>query len=393
MFKIRKSNIIIITAAMLIAIIGGGTIPYLIFYTIAGVFIISYFWGRKIINKVYIYQRAENRDYYVGDTIEITSYVDNDTFYPVPYIEIRDNSRKQIEGEASKPTIMSLMPTEREVINSKVFARYRGIYDLGPVEVSVSDVFGAYNWRRKIYSDTYIKVFPKVYNIERFNLKSMQAFGTVTTKQRAYEDNISISDIRKYFPGDSYKKIHWKVSAKKGTIHVKNYEMTGSASAFVFLDFKKDCFKGDNIRVLEEQAIEAAASIVSYFLKDSVSINMYVNASKLYYMKGRDVKELRNFLEILCEIKADGNSSMGYILEKRIRLIDKKASLLIITGDINEKDAMVYCSIKQMLFDIVIIYIGDNDIDLEIKSLIENNEIKIYHIKSDSDIKGVLESK
>lgn len=393
MFKVKKSIFILIIASFLIALIGGGEIPYLVFYTLSGVFILSYFWGRKIIKSIDCYQRLENRDYYVGDTIELSSFIDNDTFYPVPYIEIRDKTREEIEGVPSKPTIMSLMPTERERINTKIYAKYRGLYEIGPIEIKVSDVFGGYKWGRKIYTNTFIKVFPKVYTIERFNLNSMQSFGTMSTKQKAYEDNSSISDIKKYSPGDSFKKIHWKVSAKKNGLHVKNYEMTGSASVSIFLDFKNNGFKGDNPRDLEEQAIETTSSLVSYFLNNSVSVNMYVNSLKLYYTKGRDIKEFRNFMEILCEIKASGNTSMGYILEKRVKLIDRKSSVLVITGDITEKDALVYCTVKQMGFDVVVVYVSDSKLNDGIRVLLENYQIKIYFIKSDSEIKGVLEEK
>jgi hypothetical protein len=119
---------------------------------------------------------------------------------------------------------------------------------------------------------------------------------------------------------------------------------------------------------------------------------MYINSARAYYTKGRDIKELVNFMDILCEIKTDGNKTMKDVLEKRIRLISKGSSIIVITGDINEEEAIIYGSIKNMGYDIILIYVGDFKIKDEIEKAISNYNVKINVVKSNSDIKGVLEA-
>lgn len=393
MLKVKKSVILLTIASFILALLGGGKIPYLIFYMISGVFIISYLWTRYVARKLIAFQRTENREYYVDDKITIDSFIDNDTVLPIPYVEITDRTIEVMGDAPSRPTIVSMMPTERELVKNSVVIKYRGIYDLGPVELKTSDVFGAFTWNRCVYSKGFIKVYPRVHNIESFTLKSMQSFGTLSTKNKAYEDNTSVSDIRKYNIGDSVKKIHWKVTAKKGNLHVKNYQLTGSASGYIFLDLKRNCYYKGNMRVLEELAVETAASLVSFFLKKAVSINMYVNASKLYYTKGRDTNEIKGFLDILCEVSSQGQNTVTELLERRIKLITRGSSLIVITGDATYEDAQVYCSIKKLGYDLVVILVGDQDIDYQAKAMMINSDIKLYVITSESDIKGVLESK
>ncbi|TDT45664.1 DUF58 domain-containing protein [Fonticella tunisiensis] len=241
MLKIKKSVIVLIISSLTLALLGGGQIPYLVFYMVSGVFIISYLWTAFTARKISVFQRVENKDYYVGDIITIQSYIDNDTLLPIPYVEIIDHTTDGMADNNPRPTIISMMPIERELVKSNVTIKYRGIYDIGPLELKISDVFGAFAWNRSVYTNTYVKVYPKVHRIVNFNLKSMQSFGTMSTKNKAYEDNTSISDIRKYNIGDSVKKIHWKVTAKKGSLHVKDYQMTGSTSIHILLDLKKDC--------------------------------------------------------------------------------------------------------------------------------------------------------
>lgn len=392
MFKIRKSAIFILIISFLLARFGGWEVPHLMFYMVFGVIVLSFFWSGRITKKINAYQRIEQRDYYVDEVLEVNSYIDNDSFLPVPHIEIIDRTEEAISGDFAKPTVTSLLPMGREIVHKEIIAKYRGLYDLGPIEIEISDALGIFTRKRKIYSNTPVKVYPRIHRVERINLKSMQSYGTLTTKQKAFEDNTSVSDIRKYSPGDSIKRIHWKVSAKKKNLFVKNYEMTGSAATYIFLDFKKNCYKGENIRDLEEKAVEASSSTISYLLNNSVSIEMYINSSRPYYAKGRDIKELTHFMDILCEIKADGNKTMKDVLEKRVRLISKGSSIIIITGDINEEEALAYGSIKNMGYDIILIYVGDFEVKDEIKREISNYNLKINVIKSDSDVKGVLEA-
>lgn len=392
MFKIKKSALILLIASFLLARFGGWEIPHLMFYMAFGVIVLSFLWSWQIIKKINVYQRLEQRDYYVDETLVVESLIDNDSFLPVPHIEIVDRTEELISGETPKPTITSLFPMEREIVRKSIRAKYRGLYYLGPIDIEVLDALGVCKRKRRICSNTSIKVYPRIHNIERLNLKSMQSYGTLTTKQKTFEDNTSVSDIRKYSPGDSIKRIHWKVSGKKGKLFVKNYEMTGSAAAYLFLDFKKNCYKGENIRDVEEKAVEAASSTISYMLSRSVSIEMFINSAGAYFTIGRDIKELANFMDILCEIKTDGNKTMKDVLEKRIRLISKGASIIVITGDINEEEASIYGSVKSMGYDIILIYVGDFEIKEDIIKTINDYNVKINIIRSDSDIKGVLEA-
>ena len=390
MYRVKKSVIILSAAAFIFAIFGGGEVPWLILYMTFGTFLFSFLWCKFVFKQLTGFQKIESKDYYVDDNITIQSFIDNDTLLPVPHVEVHDTTIGKISDEKDCLSVFNLTPTEREIINSNAIAKYRGIYELGPLEVSISDIFGIFTFKRNIYSNTYFKIYPRIYDIEKFNLKSMQSYGTMSTKQKTYEDNTSISDIRKYYPGDSVKRIHWKISARMGSFYVKNYEMTGSASVYIFLDFRDNCYKGINDRAIEEKAIESVSSVVSYFLKNQVSIDMYVNAQRLYYTKGRDIKEINSFLEILCEIKTGGNRSIEDVFEKRIKLISKGSSIILTTGIIDNKDADKYSEIKQMGYDLVLIYISDEKLNEKIYSIIKNSDIKLYQVNSTSDIKGVL---
>lgn len=392
MLKVNKSYIFLLILSFLFAMSAGWEIPYLAFNIIISGFIISWLWARKVSKGLIINQRVKSMEYNVGDNISVQCFIDNDTILPVPEIEIIDRTTEKITKDEGRITLFSISPTGREAVTTNIKAKYRGMHLIGPVDVEVSDALGIFKFRRRVYSDTLIKIYPRVYNLLNFNLKSMQAYGTVTTKQKTYEDNTSVSDIRKYYPGDSIKKVHWKISAKKGGIYVKNYEMTGSALTYVFLDFKQDSFIGINAIELEERAVEASASIVYYMLKNSVSVEMFVNSSRPYSCKGRELKEISKFLDILCEVKPNGSRRMAEVLSKRVRLINRGASIIIVTGELTEEDLLAYCQIKEYGYDIILIYVSDLNMDEGVNEILINRGIPRFDINSQSDVKGVLEA-
>ncbi|MCX7884886.1 MAG: DUF58 domain-containing protein [Caloramator sp.] len=391
MFKVNKSAAFLIFVFFTASRIIGGKISYLIFNIIFLTFLFSFLWTFYIKNKISGFQKYDEKDYYVDDLIEIKSIIDNDTLLPTPHIEIKDKTIEKISQEYAKSFVLTIMPLSREFTSQIVKIKYRGIYELGPIDIFIRDVFGVFSWRVKIYSNTKLKVYPRVREIDFFNLNSMQSYGTLNTLQKAFEDNTSISDLRKYIEGDNFKRIHWKVSAKKGSFYIKNYDMTGSASTYIFLDFKLNCFLGENARSLEEKAIEVVATIAAYFLKKAVSLNMYVNSSTTYYTSGRDTKNLKSFLDILCDIKPDGNFNMGDLLEKRIRFIKKGSTVIVVSGNITAKDIETYCSIKEIGYDLIIIYVSDFPINNDLNYRISSCGIIMYKITSNSDIKEALE--
>ncbi|SKA93429.1 Uncharacterized conserved protein, DUF58 family, contains vWF domain [Caloramator quimbayensis] len=391
MFKVKKSAILLLFIFFITSRIAGGKIPYLIFNIIFLTFLLSFIWASYIKRKITVFQKYDDKDYYVDDYIEIKSIIDNDTLLPTPQIEVVDKTIKKFSKEEPTTFIFSLMPLCREFTFENFKLKYRGIYELGPLEIKITDVFGIFSWKYKIYSSVNLKVYPRVREINFFSLNSMQSYGTLNTLQKAYEDNTSISDIRKYNEGDNFKRIHYKVSAKKGELYIKNYDMTGSASAFIFLDFNSNCFLGENSKELEERAVESAASIAAYLLKKAVSLNLYVNSSNVYYTSIRDTKDIKSLLDILCEIKPAGKSEIRDLIEKRIKFIKKGSTLIIITGNITIKDVETYCYIKESGYDFIIIYVSDFIIERDLKERILTNGIIMYKISSNSDIKEALE--
>jgi uncharacterized protein (DUF58 family) len=78
---------------------------------------------------------------------------------------------------------------------------------------------------------------------------------------RLYEDPTRICGVRAYQRGDPLGRIHWRATARTGTLHSKLYEPSTVAGATLLLDLHRDTHPAHDEPVRSELAITAAASI------------------------------------------------------------------------------------------------------------------------------------
>lgn len=141
------------------------------------------------------------------------------------------------------------LPTER-----------RGVYDLGPLEVHLSDPFGVAAWKAHAAPATQLTVFPRVDVIEplpqTLGHDPHAATDHPTAIGRGGED---FYGLRPYEQGDDLRRVHWPTTAKTGELMIRQDEMPWQGRATVVLDVRRNLHTPASL----EDAVSAAASIVS----------------------------------------------------------------------------------------------------------------------------------
>ena len=128
-----------------------------------------------------------------------------------------------------------------------------------------------------------LSVFPVSPGIRKIKLP------VSTTKKTYANQNITkigpfstdFREIRNYFPGDSFKTINWKASAKaagRGKLYplVNEYEREGKRAMWLFLDANPDLRIGTSLENTLEYGIRTACTISYYFLSKGYSLGMYI---------------------------------------------------------------------------------------------------------------------
>lgn len=369
----------------------GGKLPYFVFYAILLLTCIPFAWSFIIFRNLDFSQYAEVSQAYVGDAIEINIVAHNRSLLPVPYVEVRNEMIKGIAGYMPGHRVLSIMPLGSKAMPEKVNCKYRGIYTFGPVVTDISDVFGMFTWNKKVSLRGVLTIYPRVAKLQNFCIKPMQTYGAITIKQKANEDYSSISDIRKYYPGDSFKRIHWKISARKGMLYVKNFDMSGSAGACIFLDMYRGGYNGVYRADMEEKSVECAAAIVYYTLSRNINTLQYVNSEKTVYTGGRDPKEFKKFMNSYVTVKSDGTTHLAEFIESKVRFLTRGSSIILITPLVDERLSGGILQLKDMGFEAIVVYIKEGDMDEKISQLFADCGIKLYKLSMGDDVKTSLE--
>jgi uncharacterized protein (DUF58 family) len=115
--------------------------------------------------------------------------------------------------------------------------------------------------------------------ISEMIVPARQPFGDFKPQQSVVEDPMRMAGVREYVPGDSPKRIHWRATARTGTLQTRVFEPSASPVAAVFLDTITFSYlwEGQNSDLLE-LAVTTAASLTRQLLESRHQVGFYANA-------------------------------------------------------------------------------------------------------------------
>jgi len=158
---------------------------------------------------------------------------------------------------------------------------YRGVCPVGVEYVDMYDFLRIFKLRKKIKNSAILIVCPNVvpFSDEMFSIAPSEEAGV--SRKASFEDYSSVTDVRKYIYSDSMKRVHWKLSAKKNELLVKNYDHTNTMVTAIIIDNRISLESIVNPAKVEDSLIETAVSICKYNLDDNYPVMLdYMDEDK-----------------------------------------------------------------------------------------------------------------
>ncbi|MFJ6678734.1 DUF58 domain-containing protein [Microbacterium sp. NPDC091382] len=203
----------------------------------------------------------------VGADVDVRVRVESRSVLPTVVGTWRDRLPRGIDGEPTGvyPALRSGLASgsHRVDIAYRVRARRRGVRPVGPLVVETTDPFGLSRRRQELGSAVPLTIAPAVAPLDMFDDLPGAAGGTmqsVTDKLGQGADNLI---PRAYAPGDSMRRIHWRASAHRGELMVRQEERESNPEAVIVFDRAVARWSADALRSPgEDPDFEAALSIV-----------------------------------------------------------------------------------------------------------------------------------
>ena len=248
-----------------------------------------------------------------------------------------------VSGKAAQILFKGFRDVERE-FKVRVKALRRGIYEFGRVKYTYHHLFGLRIIEGEFDEGVRLVVMPR-YRIIRRGVGRIKP-STVTprvTPNRLGPHSTDFMDIREYVPGDPFKFINWKATARsvEGKLMVNNYEREGLRNVIFLVDL------GPWMRLgyPHENPLEFGASLIlsltKVLLRYGYNVGLWtIPPSDVYVMPSSGQTQFYRVLSALLRIEHVEEPKYEFADPALVRVIMETKPILIVVTNIASKEVV-----------------------------------------------------
>jgi len=271
---------ILILVLLLVAILLRLDIIFYLVYVVVGIYAFSRWWTGRGLRSVHV-QRSFAEHAFLGERIAVQLTLGNRAVLPIPWLRINEAVPLALHTPGFVRRVTSLGPRERTHITYDLNCRRRGYYPIGPLEASSGDLFGFAESQGYPAGVDYLTVYPEIIPLSHLGFPSRSPFGTIKSQQRIFEDPARVTGVRDYRAGDSLRRVHWKASAREGSLQVKKYQPAISLQTVILLNLNRSEYSPKRSFDAPERAIVVAASIANHMVNQRQAVGLVTNGSEI----------------------------------------------------------------------------------------------------------------
>lgn len=343
----------LLLGSLVAALVTGRELFYNLTYLWGAVIIIAVIWAWTSVRQQSFRLGRASRALraYVGRPLEERLMVRNLSSIPKLWVEVRDFS--DLPGHEASQVVDSLGGKQQRVWVVRTMCRERGRFRLGPMALTSGDPFGLFQHTITIQQTNYIVVYPMTFELPGFDLPLGPMPGGDALRRRTHQITANASGVRDYAPGDAFNRIHWRSTARRDRLIVKEFELDPLSDIWLFLDGNQsmhvaapppDDFADNPIwpglseaitlpPSTEEYAVSLTASLAQHFVRRdrAVGLMAYGQAREMI-QPDRGERQLTKLLETLAVFRAQGTVHLSEALALESNQLPRWTTLIIVTA-------------------------------------------------------------
>lgn len=205
-------------------------------YLMIALVVVNAFLSWRMIRRV-TGRRRESPSVFAGEEVVHGVEVENPTRRAAT-VKIADTAA----GQRGEWFLAPLLPGESAVLRVTWSFPKRGRYTIGPLTVGSEYPFGLVGWSRTLQPATDLRVLPAVgmvgvESLRRWLIRVGGGEGRNRRPSRRPTPGLGdVRGVRPYRFGDSPRDIHWKSTARRNQLVVREYDQTDPLNLVVILD-------------------------------------------------------------------------------------------------------------------------------------------------------------
>ena len=295
---------------------------------------VAYAWSRFNLAGLEIVPDRQGDRLQEGAQFDERIAVRNRSWLPKIWLEVDDPS--EMPGHDAR-RVITLGARQARTFRVRSTIRRRGLYAVGPVQVTTGDPFGLFRHTRRFGRAQNVLVYPRAIELPNFSVPPANLPGEGRSRRPTHYVTPNASGVRPYEFGDSFNRIHWRSTARTGELMVKLFEQDPASDVWIVLDMERGVHRGEGDDSTEEYAVRIAASVARYFLAANRSVGFTAYGRMFDELEAeRGVSQYTRILESLAMARAWGDVPLGELLTNEARRFGRHTTVIAITPSTDE---------------------------------------------------------
>ena len=308
-------------------------------------------WSRFGLGQV-AYRRSFDRDRITwGEEIPTTIEVWNRKRLPLAWLRAEDEASPGVvvrerslvvggQGSNVLRNAWTLAPYERVSRAFHVSAERRGVYELGPVGLTVGDLFAREAARVELPATDLFLVRPRTVPTSALHRRDTWG-GQDRARAGLSEDPSRFAGIREYAPGDPLRRVHHRASARLGRPIVKRFEPSRDREVLIALDVETGdgpawagVDDGEEVEALFVVAASLARSLALERAAFGLAAAGYHRAESRFasIAVSEAPGQLERVLDLLARLSAHPSAPFDRLLAMILRVVRPGTTVVVVTA-------------------------------------------------------------
>ena len=337
--------LVIMIAVFVGALIGRSNLLLLVFGLLAGPFVINGYVTFTMLRNNALSRNCVDR-VIAGETLWVELTLGNRRHWLSSWMLIMEDRLSNGQEELSPRVLFSRVPPRKDrAATYRVRLVHRGRYTLGPLQISSRFPLGLVERTLLVESPGEIIVHPRLGALtpawRRDQSNAFELFQQIRSSVGAFDDEFH--RIREYRAGDNPKAIHWRTSARRNELMVREFHQTRDTHLSIVLDLWQANPRDRRQSERVELAISFVATIcVDHCRKSRESeISLAVIGRKKSHWSGpAGPLSINPLLDPLALAEAGPHAELGEFPEEGLTNPSAVRRLLVTTRDLRESGAI-----------------------------------------------------
>jgi uncharacterized protein (DUF58 family) len=218
------------------------------------------------------------------------------------------------------------------------------------------DPFGLFPASRMLPERQHVVILPMTLPLTTFSVPSGRRAGGEALRERTHQVTPNAAGVRDYAPGDGLHRIHWRSTARRDRLIVKEFELDPMADAWLMVDASRVAhwslapeqrtsarphFLPEAATLPPsslEYAVTAAASIGLFLLSRGQSVGLLASGqTRQVIQPDRGAAQLYRVLEALAVVEGAGALDLEDLMMVEVPQIPRGSAAIVVTASPDER--------------------------------------------------------